>query len=557
MSKVNGSQTPYTLTPSAATTPSTSSKTAAITSFSSNLGNGSCPSCGIGAQGGGLVQFAWFPESIELTLDTVSIYVTVHNGTNQTAAVTSTSTIYGDLDTIEIDSLAEVESLMSKYLGDSIYGGNPQGRAILARGNDGNLGSITSIPWPTPFVRISSAVYSFTTSYSDDYMCPSGLQYEPESETSCVCGMTKYWPYGAEPDGLTSSTVGLPSDFYYPLDSASFNWSRIENGDFHNNEFSNFDPAYFSSWLVAQPWATSLLPNLRQCVFNRFGALQGPPGVKIPVAALTSIVSTTVTIKDPTVETAAKPADTVTDSLPASTVGSKPGQSGADPDTVPDSHSSSDTPVNNPATPTTISPVANQGDDTSDEEPGSLDGVETKDASTIKPGEPTPNVIVTIETNPVATNPPAPVVVAGHTISLPPSTSKLPVAGTTLSVNGPAATVSGQLISLADGGLVIGTQMRSFVAPPATFVTAVGGQTFSRVAQNGAIVVAGSTISRGAPAIEISGVSISLNPSAIIYGSSTVPIPPFTPTNVITAAGAYKHLLSITSMPSFSLWIMS
>lgn len=415
---------------------------------------------------------------------------------------------------------------------------------------------------------------------------------------------------------------------------------------FITNEFSNFDPAYLSSWLVAQPWATSLLPNLRQCVFNKQGALLGPPGVKIPVAALTSTASTTITIKDPSRETAAaKPADTVTDSLPASTSGSKPGQSRADPDTVPDSQpvdnpatptefpsltdqgddtadeelgqlgsdsdtvpgsqsnsdapvndpatsatvspvadpgddtadddlgqlgsnpdtvsdsqSNSDAPANNPAIPTTISPVADQGGDISDEEPGSLDGVETKYASTIKPGEPTPEIVVTSETKSAATgtlDSPVPVVVAGDTISLPPSTSKLPVAGTTLSVNGPAATVSGQRISLADGGLVVGTQTHSFMAPAATAITAVGGQTFSRIAHNGAIVVAGSTISRGAPAIEIGRVSISLNPSAIIYGSSTVSIPPFTPTNVLTAAGAYIQLLSILSVLFVSLRILS
>lgn len=234
VSKVNGSQVPYTLTPSAVTTLSTSSEAAAVTSFSSTLGNGSCPSCGIGADGGGLVQFAWFPESIELTVDTVSVYVTIHNGTNDTAAVTSTSTIYGDLATVDVESLTEIESII-KYMRDSVYGGYSRGRVILARGNDGTLGSITSIPWPTPFIQISSVLYLSTTTYSNDYLFPSGLQYANKlGETSCVCGMTKAWPYGYEPEGLTSSSVGLPSVFYYPMDPTAFNWSKIENGDFHN-----------------------------------------------------------------------------------------------------------------------------------------------------------------------------------------------------------------------------------------------------------------------------------------------------------------------------------
>ena len=369
-----------------------------------------------------------------------------------------------------------------------------------------------------------------------------------------------------------------------------------------------------------------MAPNIASCLFT--GVINGPPAVKIPVSALTTTYSTTLsgtnpnptrtpapanpiktstapaTVK-PSVKTPTKPADAVTESLPASTSGSRPGTSGADSDAVPNSDSSSDAPVDNPAIPTETLPVIDQGDDTpdevlgqtgsdsntvpdsqsnsdapvnnpatttsnppvvdqgvdiSDEEPGALEDVETRHTSTIKLEEPTPEVIIISGIKSAATItpiPPVPVVIAGDTIYLPPSTTKLPVAGTTLSVNGPAATVSGQHLSLADGVLVVGTQTHPFLAPAATAINAVGGQTFSQVAQNGAIVVAGNTISLGGPAIEIGGVPISLNPSAIIYGSSTVVIPPFTPTNVITAAGAYNQFLSIACMPFLSFQIVS
>ena len=221
---------------------------------------------------------------------------------------------------------------------------------------------------------------------------------------------------------------------------------------------------------------------------------------------------------------------------------------------MPDSQSNSVPPVNNPATLTDILPVDHQGEETPDEELGQAgsdpdtvpDSQSNADAPVnnpiTKPGERTPEVVIITETKSPTTDTPVPrvlVVIAGDTISLPPSTSKLLVAGTTLSVNGPAATVSGQVLSLADGGLIVGTQTHSFLAPAATAVIAVGDQTFSRVGPNGAFVVAGSTISPGAHAIEISGVVISLNPSAIIYGSSIVSIPPFTPTTIRIVAGAY------------------
>jgi len=57
-------------------------------------------------------------------------------------------------------------------------------------------------------------------------------------------------------------------------------------------EDARFNFTHLSSWLEEQPWASTLLPNFRQCDFN--GRAFGPPGIEIPVAALTTTATTTV-----------------------------------------------------------------------------------------------------------------------------------------------------------------------------------------------------------------------------------------------------------------------
>ena len=602
----------------------------AITSLSTASGNGSCPPCAIGVEADGLNQIAWYTESIDLTLDTVSIFVTAYNGSNRTA-VTRTETIYGDLATVNVSDVVEAQAISSKYLPFAVvqYGGG--GSVMLARQTDGAIESITSIPWPTPFIKISTVHYTYTSSYGG---CPSGLQYLPE-DTACGCGLTSYRPLQLGlPRGATTRKVGLPSDFYIPLDPTSLNFSLIANGGL--SDMAYFNQSFLSSWLVAQPWASSLLPNIRDCAFN--GGSRGPPGIKIPVGALTSTARATVTMREPAaVETPAKPANTVIDPLPVPTKAASADEL-PDPPPAPTSEgktaqaslaqpipkptsnieSSIDRPPNGPAAPATSSREADSGGEIPNNDSSNVDeGVETKPAATDSPDTPPPKVVitgetesaptdspdapipqvgvtgenestptdspdspipqvgVTVETESAATDSPdAPipqvgvtgeiesaaidrpeatttqVVVAGETVPLPPlATSNLVVAGTTLTVDGPAATLSGQIVSLANGGLVVDSSTLLFPAPvaEATAIATVDGQPISRLPDNGGVVVAGSTISRGAPAISINGVAVSVNPSALVFGSNTVSLPPSGPgpTRAFTAAGQ-----AITQGPS-------
>ena len=249
-----------------------------------------------------------------MTLDTVSVYVTTYNGTNQTA-ITSKTTIYGDIATINASTVAEAQSI-SSYLVAAVIEYEGGGPLYLARGSDGAIGSTTSIPWPTPFIKISTAVYTSSTSYPDQELCPSGLQLAAggyPSPSTCICAMTSYWPIDP-PDGLTTTSIGFPSAFYYPINATAFNWNVIARGGM--DEFAMLDMEVYSSWLVAQPWATALFPNLRQCAFVDLP--QGPPGVKIPVSALTTTATSYVSGAIQMAPTP-KPADTVAHPHPAST----------------------------------------------------------------------------------------------------------------------------------------------------------------------------------------------------------------------------------------------
>lgn len=236
----------------------------------------------------------WFNSSIGLTLDTVSVYVTTYNGSNATA-VTRTSTHYGNLNTVNVTELPEAQSI---YI-NSVFRQVPEyqggGSVFLARGTDGALGSmggsITSLAWPTAYVVISSIAYSTTLSGTH---CPSGLQSVGAANEGpiCGCGLAQsYLPFDASTAEMNYSMIGLPSTFYAPVQYPNaVNFSHFE--EFMGNEGANFHPSTLGSWLREQSWATSLIPNFSQCVF--VGPAQGPPGIKIPVSALTATVSTTI-----------------------------------------------------------------------------------------------------------------------------------------------------------------------------------------------------------------------------------------------------------------------
>ncbi|MCJ1482272.1 hypothetical protein MMC06_002435 [Schaereria dolodes] len=171
-----------------------------------------------------------------------------------------------------------------------------------------------------------------------------------------------------------------------------------------------------------------------------------------------------------------------------------------------------------------------------------------------------------------------PVTISGTVISLAPSNSALIVGTTTFTPNGitpapkpivsevtlnaqsnlvigsqtiipggPAATISGTIVSLAPAAtaLILGsstinlTPIATLPENPLAMIT-VGGSVIT-ANSNAAFVLGSRTLLPGGPAVTIAGTPISLAPSAslVIIGSSTIPLPPAISANpkIINFAG--------------------
>lgn len=107
------------------------------------------------------------------------------------------------------------------------------------------------------------------------------------------------------------------------------------------------------------------------------------------------------------------------------------------------------------------------------------------------------------------------------------------IAGTTLTPGAPPITVSGTPIHFGSSVLVIGTStLRLFTGDTNAIITTIAGHVITAVPD--AIALAGTTLTRGAPPIMVSGTSIHFGTSALIIGTSTVPLAPEVPTQMIT-----------------------
>lgn len=204
------------------------------------------------------------------------MFVTTY-GSNATA-ITRYSTIYGDINTVNVSSISAAQSIyINTFLhavGQYIGGGS----IFLARGTDGSIGSATSYGWPTPYILLSAIASTTTVSYSG---CPSGLQEVPTNVLagqSCGCALAgEFFDRTPTPlSGVSSTEVPLPSNFYVPIPSIDFNMSQLNSGPF--DSFAALNVIDLKSWLLKQPWASTLFPNLERCTM--IDAPQGPPGVK-------------------------------------------------------------------------------------------------------------------------------------------------------------------------------------------------------------------------------------------------------------------------------------
>lgn len=135
------------------------------------------------------------------------------------------------------------------------------------------------------------------------------------------------------------------------------------------------------------------------------------------------------------------------------------------------------------------------------------------------------NLVIGTETLALPTSPPSEstVVIAGQTFTAHPT--GLTIDGKTLSPGGSAITISGTRISLGSSQIQIGT--RSFALSSLPYATAppvltIDGQTLT--ANPSGFSIGGLELSPGGPRITISGTPISLASTAIVIGTSTIPL---------------------------------
>ena len=118
------------------------------------------------------------------------------------------------------------------------------------------------------------------------------------------------------------------------------------------------------------------------------------------------------------------------------------------------------------------------------------------------------------------------------------------ISGTTLTPGAPPISVSGTLIHFDSSALIIGTSTVPLSRNTGPIITTIAGHVIQ--ASSDAIVVAGTTLTRGSPPMTLSGTPIYLGPSALVVGTSTIPLAPEPlPQIIATIAGQ-----AITAAPN-------
>lgn len=121
---------------------------------------------------------------------------------------------------------------------------------------------------------------------------------------------------------------------------------------------------------------------------------------------------------------------------------------------------------------------------------------------------------------------------AGQTISVG-ANGGVMIAGTTLVPNAPAVYIAGKRISLGPNGLIVGTSTISLpTVTPAAVISAAGQAGI--LGPDGYFTIAGTTLSPEPPAITLTGTRISLGSNGLMIGTSTLTLPPV---SMVTIAG--------------------
>lgn len=235
-------------------------------------GSAGCPRCLVVASGVPISQVFWINSTIKLTLDTEYVTVTQYNG----SAVTSTTVITGDVDSLDPATVSEAYSMALTIQMPGPYEGLGGPGVVLANGRDGKLNDALSIPYPTPYLGIAG-VQVWTQTLLSQTLQGSVVQNCPLKTFDIFAG-------GYSDDSLSCIQVEFLNTYYEVLTHlAAEPWSST---------LVEIDTASFSSWVMSNETFVKQYPELSQCTF--IPPAFGPPGVKVPVSALTGTTTTTV-----------------------------------------------------------------------------------------------------------------------------------------------------------------------------------------------------------------------------------------------------------------------
>ena len=246
----------------------------------------------------------WYNSTITLPVDTVSVIVSQYNNT----AVTTTSTIYGDLASYSGPELSQASSLLTAVANfPEVY---QVASFTLANGTNGALDS-TSIAWPTPYAAVSGFVlYQTKPGYMNELGNPA---------QTCAFGQDDALQ---NDDGLTTTSVILDRTYYEAATIGSGYDSSNMFERLEDVEFVGLDGPAFSSWVLSDKNLLSATPIMASCSYVAEGV--GPPAVKIPVSVLTATISTTTRLSGDFPKAGPAPASPVAPNIPPPTAEAQP-----------------------------------------------------------------------------------------------------------------------------------------------------------------------------------------------------------------------------------------
>lgn len=209
--------------------------------------------------------------------------VTQYNNT----AVTRTTTVYEEFESVNITTMKEAQSMASGVL-TAINQEYLANRFILNNGTNAFVDGTFSVAYPTPYIGIQG--FEFISVTQQASQCPKGLQYAGQNlgTVECACLMKTYMDDRRRLDNAITSQITLSSTYHelgnpHPVNN---DLGTILEGPIPIKNASH--PSFIESVLGSEGFN-----KYSSCEFLDVGV--GPPALMMPVTALTA--ATTATVK--------------------------------------------------------------------------------------------------------------------------------------------------------------------------------------------------------------------------------------------------------------------